>query len=123
MSRYFGLLLLFMAHHLSAQMEKTFIYEITLLDQFKHRALWTAREHRIQNQHLDYLDSLTQSGTLQMAGIIDQGLEAQTGLIILKTNDYDEANSIALKDPSVAEGMMTVRLRPLNIYFKPKEEK
>ena len=104
---------------MSAQPQKTFIYEITLLEQFKHPSQWGDREKNIQREHLSYLDSLTKSGALQMAGIMDQGLEEHTGFIILTTTNYQEAHNITQADPSVREGMMTAKLRPVNIYFKP----
>ena len=106
---------------MNAQNQKTFLYEITLFDQFKHPSMWTEREHNIQTQHIAYLDSLSKSGALQIAGIMDQGLENHTGLIILETDDYETAKTIASNDPSVKKGMMSVRLKPIHIYFKPKE--
>jgi uncharacterized protein YciI len=104
-----------------AQVQKTFLYEITLFKQFQHKSMWSEREYKIQNEHIAYLDSLTKSGSLQIAGIIDQDLENHTGIIILTTNNYEEAQSIALNDPSVKEGMMSVVIRPINIYFKTEK--
>ena len=103
---------------MSAQVQQTFLYEITLFDQFKHKSMWTEREHHIQKEHIAYLDSLTKNGISQLAGIIDQDLENHTGIIILKTDSYDMAKEIAANDPSVKKGMMSVRLRPIHIYFK-----
>ncbi|MEO1054312.1 MAG: YciI family protein [Bacteroidota bacterium] len=108
----------FISHTMSAQETSTFIYEIKLLEKYRHVSSWTEREHKIQQQHLAYLDSLTKTGKLTMAGIIDQGLEEHTGFIILKTTDYQEAYSISQEDPSIKQGMMTARLRLINIYFK-----
>jgi len=102
--------------------EKTFIYEITLYEQYRHQAMWTEKEHDIQKQHIEYLKKLTESGELQMAGIADQGLTNHTGFIILTTENYEKAKQIAFDDPSVKKGMMHVNLRPINIYFK-KEDK
>lgn len=56
-----------------------------------------------------------------MAGIIEQGLENHEGFILLNTTSFEEAYEIAQNDPSIKKGMMSVRLRPVNIYFK--EEK
>jgi len=105
---------------MSAQVQQTFLYEITLLDPFKHPSMWSDRAVDIQKKHLEYLESLTQNGMLSLAGIVDQGLEDQMGLILLTTDSYEKAKSIALNDPSVKEGMMSVRLRPIHIYFKEK---
>lgn len=106
---------------MSAQVQKTFIYEITLYEQFKNTANWGEKEQTIQQEHIAYLDSLTQAGKLQMAGIIDQGLENHEGFIMLNTSSFEEAYEIAQNDPSIKKGMMSVKLRPVNIYFK--EEK
>ena len=107
-------ILLSMTTHAQA----TFLYEITLFDQFKHRTMWSEREQQIQKAHLAYLDSLTQAGRLEIAGIVDQGLEEQTGLIILTTSSYEEAQRIVQEDPSVKAGMMSARLRPIQVYFR-----
>jgi|GEM_PF-3796849 len=106
---------------MSAQVQQTFLYEITLLKQFQHQSMWTEREHSIQKDHIAYLDSLTQNGDLQIAGIIDQNLEDHKGIIILKTDNYKKAKEIATNDPSVKEGMMSVQLRPIHVYFKAKK--
>ena len=103
---------------MSAQAQQTFLYEINLLDPFRHRSTWSDREHQIQNEHIAYLDSLTKGGQLEIAGIIDQGLENHTGLIILTTDSYEAARQIVAEDPSVKKGMMSARLRPVHIYFR-----
>lgn len=111
---------LLMMANIMAKPHKTFIYEITLFDQYKHQSMWTEKEHEIQKEHIAYLDSLTKAGSLQLAGIADQGLAQHTGFIVLTTDSYKEAKNIALNDPSVKGGMMSVSLRPITIYFKQK---
>ena len=106
---------------MSAQIQQTFLYEITLFDRYKHKSMWTEREHNIQKEHIAYLDSLTHNGVLQMAGIIEQGLENHKGMIILETESYEQAKKIATSDPSVLNGMMSVQIRPINIYFRKKK--
>ena len=100
--------------------QASFLYEITLLEQYQHRSLWSEREQNIQAQHIAYLDSLSQAGQLEMAGIVDLGLEGQQGLIILKVRNYEEARQIVRSDPSIKEGMMSARIRPITIYFRRK---
>ena len=109
------LLIVFSPIILAAQ--ETFLYEITLYDQFKHKAMWSKKQHAIQKRHIAYLEALTKSGKLQLAGIVDQGLDRHTGFIILTTKSFREAKAIALNDPAVKEGMMAVVIRPLQIYF------
>ena len=106
--------------NMSAQLQSTFVYEITLYEKFKHPTSWGEREHQIQKQHLRYLEELTQSGKLKIAGIINQGLEDQIGFIILNASTFEEAKKVAMNDPSVKNGMMSVRLLPLNVYFEGK---
>lgn len=97
-----------------------FIYEIKLFEQFKHKSKWQEKEHQTQKQHLDYLDSLTKEGVIEIAGIQSQGLTEQKGVILLTVKNYEEAHQIAMNDPSVKEGMMTVSIYSFTTYFKKK---
>ena len=103
---------------MSAQAQQTFIYELKLYDPYQSKLQWSDKEHSIQQSHIAYLQKLTEEGKLQLAGIKDQGLEGHEGFVILYTKDYEEAKSIAMNDPSVKEGMMSVRLRPVHLYCK-----
>jgi len=47
-----------------AQKQSTFIYELTLFESYKHRAMWTDRQREIQQEHVSYLDSLEEQGAL-----------------------------------------------------------
>lgn len=116
------LVLLILPKILLAQVQKTFIYEIKLYEQYKSAANWGENERKIQQEHIAYLDSLTQSGVLQLAGIKAPSLEAHQGFIILNTDNFEEAYTIAQNDPSIKKGMMRVSLYPLHIYFKGKRE-
>ena len=102
---------------MAAQVQKTYLYELTLYEQFRHRSMWGEREHHIQKEHIAYLETLTETNELEIAGIIGQGFEDHIGIIILTTENYEEAKSIALNDPAVKKGMMSARLRPISIYF------
>ena len=109
--------LILISSSMLAQKQSTFIYELTLFDQYKHRAMWTDRERDIQQQHVSYLNSLEASGELLIAGIMDQNLEEHTGFVMLTIESHEKAFEIVQNDPSVKEGMMSARLRPVNIYF------
>jgi len=119
--KYYLLLITLTSIEMLAQKQSTFIYELTLFDSYKHRSMWTEREYEIQKAHVAYLDSLEMNGHLTIAGILDQNLEDHTGFVILKTGNHEEALRIVENDPSVMEGMMTARLRPINIYFQSEE--
>ena len=116
------ILLILISIPMSAQLQQTFFYEITLHEAFKHRSMWTEREEQIQHRHLEYLDSLSKKGHLQLAGIAEQGFDNQKGFVILQTSDYAEAKEIALNDPSVKEGIMSVNLKPIHIYFRREKK-
>lgn len=104
-----------------AQAQKTFMYEITLFEQFRNPINWSEKEKNIQKEHISYLDSLTRNGKIAIAGIVDQSLENQTGLIILSVDNYEQAEEILLNDPSIKKGMMSARLKPINIYFRKEQ--
>ena len=70
------------------QMKSTYLYEIKLFKQFKHKAMWSKREHSIQERHIQYLKELTKKGKLKLAGIIAENVNSQQGLIILTTRSY-----------------------------------
>lgn len=111
-------LLTFYSINMNAQNKIQFIYEIKLFEQFQHKSRWTDKEHQIQKEHLAYLDSLTKAGTIEMAGIQSQGLSEHKGIILLNVKDYEEAKAIAMNDPSVKDGMMTVSIFSFTTYFK-----
>lgn len=115
---YITLFLTFNTTLMNAQDKVQFIYEITLFEQFQHKSRWTEKEHQIQKEHLAYLDSLTKTGTIEMAGIQSQGLAEHKGIILLNVKDYEEANAVAANDPSVKDGMMTVSIYSFTTYFK-----
>ncbi len=104
-----------------AQPEQTFIYKLQLFERFQSKSSWTDREHAIQQQHISYLDSLTKVGQLEIAGIGDQGLMEQTGLVILKVDSFEKVQEIISHDPSVHKGMMFANIRPMTIYFKKED--
>ncbi|PKG42909.1 YciI family protein [Psychroflexus sp. MES1-P1E] len=101
--------------------KKTFIYEITFFEQFRSSVNWKEKQRNIQQEHIAYLDSLIKNAKMEIAGIVDQSLENQTGIIILSVDNYKEAEEIVLNDPSIKEGIMYSRIKPLNIYFRKEQ--
>ncbi len=106
---------------MDAQKKETFLYNLELIEKFKIRSNWTEKEHMIQKAHVKYLDSLTKSGRLFLAGIKEQGLQYHRGLVILNVSSYEEAYSILQNDPSIKMCMMTGDIEKLNIYFLKKD--
>lgn len=70
----------------------------------------TADETRIMSEHFDYLKKLTAQKKVLMAGPV---LEQVFGLIILQVRSREEAEAIMAKEPSVVQGVHTLRMRPL----------
>lgn len=103
---------------MSAQNSIQFIYELKIIEQFQHKSRWSEKEHQIYQEHFDYLDALTKSGNIEIAGIQSQGLQEHKGIILLNVKDYEEAKSIAINDPAVRDGMMTASIYPFTTYFK-----
>jgi uncharacterized protein YciI len=79
------------------------------------------KRKNIQQEHLAYLDNLTKIGRIEIAGIVDQSLENQTGIIILTVDNYEQAEEVLLNDPSIKKGMMYARLKPITIYFRKEK--
>jgi len=102
----------------SAQQKIQYVYEISLLKPFQQKSSWTDKEHRIQKGHLAYLENLTQSGVLEIAGIKNLGLAEQQGIILLNVENHEKAKEISSNDPSVKEGMMTANIYPFQTFFK-----
>ena len=97
--------------------QETFVYHLKLLEKYKVKNHWTEKEHEIQKEHVAYLDSLTDKKKLIIAGISEEGLKNQKGLVLLRVKDYQEALSIVQNDPSIRQGMMTADIQQFNIYF------
>ncbi|RNC86420.1 MAG: hypothetical protein ED556_09015 [Winogradskyella sp.] len=102
---------------MEAQKRETFLYDLELIEKFKTKSQWTDKEHEIQKAHVNYLDSLTNSRKIFLAGIKEQGLKHHTGLVILNVSNYEEAFKIVQNDPSIKTGMMVGHIKKINIYF------
>lgn len=102
---------------MEAQKKETFLYELRLFEKFRKKSQWTDMEHSVQKAHVEYLDSLTKTGKIFIAGIKQQGLNDQAGLVILNVDTYEEALGIVQNDPSIKMGMMTSSIEKFNIFF------
>nr|WP_255512864.1 YciI family protein [Kribbella sp. VKM Ac-2568] len=66
----------------------------------------TARANRIQQAHLDFLDSLRQRGLMAAAGPFRDGMDATlSGLCIYRVG-VEEARQYAAEDPAVQAGWL-----------------
>jgi uncharacterized protein YciI len=69
----------------------------------------------IMTKHYSGLQQLRMEGKLIMAG---PTADNEFGIIIIKATDINEAEAILKNDPSVKEGIMTLKVKELNLAFK-----
>ena len=60
-------------------------------------------------KHVEYIRTLDNNGKLQLCGPF-KGYKGVAGMIVLKTETYEEAEEICASEPFVAEGYATYRL-------------
>lgn len=65
----------------------------------------------IQGLHLSYLDSLANSGVIQLSGPFGDEGDVR-GISIYRVPDLETANTLANGDPAVKAGRLKVRVRP-----------
>ena len=118
---FFSICMILSFSTMEAQKKETFLYELELIEKFKTKSQWTDTEHAIQKAHAKYLEDLTKSGKIYLAGIKEQGLKNHKGLVILHVSNYKEALKIVQNDPSIVKGMMTGHIEKFNLYFLKTE--
>ena len=65
-------------------------------------------------KHVDFIRNLDDDGKLEFCGAF-KGFPGIAGMIILKTDNYDDADAICKTEPFVAEGYATYKLRALKV--------
>ena len=60
-------------------------------------------------KHVEHIQKLDDSGKLSLCGAF-KGYPGIAGMVILKTQSYEEADEICKSEPLVAEGYATYRL-------------
>jgi uncharacterized protein YciI len=101
---------------------KEFIYTIkpTRLAMLSEGA--TAAEETVLSQHFNYLQELTNQGTVLMAArTLTTGPET-FGIVIFYAQDDAEAQVIMDADPAVAQGVMQAALYPFRIALMTQSE-
>ncbi len=63
-------------------------------------------------KHVDHLRRLDESGTLVLCGAF-KGYPGVAGMVILKTESFEEADALCKQEPLVAEGYAAYKLRTL----------
>ena len=82
---------------------------------------------RIQQEHLDYLAGLRESGAVVVNGpVVDQPNPALRGLTFFRTGSLDEARRLAETDPAVRAGRLEVEVMrwwcPPGLMVQPGRE-
>lgn len=72
-------------------------------------------EATVIDEHFNYLDTLTQSGVVYLAGRTLTTDSDGMGIVIIFAEDEDQAAEIMKHDPAVLHGVMTARLFPFRI--------
>lgn len=80
----------------------------------------TLEEDEIIDQHVAYLQDLTQKGVLILAGRTLNTDESSFGVTIFEAEDETAAREIMENDPAVKNGIMAASLFPYRVAFSPK---
>lgn len=95
--------------------KKQFIYILKLIPSLLVESNWTNKEEAIVERHFANLKRLLDDGKLVLAGKTD-GLDEKTfGIVIFEADSEEEAQSVLLSDPAVAEGIMKAELFPYRV--------
>lgn len=95
--------------------KKQFIYILKLIPSLLVESNWTNKEEAIVERHFANLKRLLEDGKLVLAGKTD-GLDVKTfGIVIFEADSEEEAKSVLLSDPAVAEGIMEAELFPYRV--------
>ena len=65
-------------------------------------------------RHVEHIRNLDDSGKLELCGAF-KGYPGVAGMVILKTQSYEEAEELCKLEPLVAEGYATYKLRNLQV--------
>ena len=68
-------------------------------------------------RHVDNIRKLDEEGKLELCGVF-KAYPGVAGMIILRTNSYEEAEEICKFEPLVVEGYATYKLRALKVGDK-----
>ena len=68
-------------------------------------------------RHVEHIRNLDNNGKLELCGAF-KGYPGIAGMVILKTQSYEEADDICKSEPLVAEGYATYKLRNLQVADK-----
>ncbi len=81
---------------------------------------WTDKDKKIVATHFTYLQKLTETGTVLMAGRSLVETTESFGIVVFQAKTADEAQQIMDNDPAVLQGLMTAKLHPFSVALWQK---
>ena len=67
--------------------------------------------------HVDNIRKLDDDGNMELCGVF-KGYPGVAGMVILRAESYEEAEELCKREPLVAEGYATYKLRQLQVADK-----
>jgi len=68
-------------------------------------------------KHVEHIRSLDEAGKLELCGPL-KGYPGVAGMVVLKTESYEEADELCKQEPFVVEGFATYKLVTLQVGNK-----
>jgi uncharacterized protein len=75
----------------------------------------TDDERRITSEHFEYLEGLTRSGTVLLAGRSLNTAPSSFGIVLLRAESEEAAREVMLNDPAVRQRVMRAEFYPYRI--------
>jgi uncharacterized protein YciI len=102
--------------------KKQFIYVLKLHPDYKSDSSWTPEANQTVGNHFNYLQALTEKGTVVLAGRSDYDVTSKDlfGMVVLETKTPEEALAIMQNDPAVLSKIMTAELHPFRLALLRK---
>ncbi len=82
----------------------------------------TPEESDIISEHFQYLERLTNSGTVILYGRTQNSDETTFGIVVFEAGSEQEAREIMQNDPAVSGGIMTAELFPYRVALMRKPQ-
>ncbi|HEX2094826.1 MAG TPA: YciI family protein [Longimicrobiaceae bacterium] len=97
-----------------------YLYVLRLVPRLLEAKNWTAQDNQIVGRHFQRLQSMTEQGTVILAGRTLNPDPSSFGIVIFEAASPDEARRIMEEDPAVKEGIMTSELFPYRVALQRK---
>ena len=92
-----------------------FIYVLKLVPHLRTVENWTEKDNQIVQKHFMRLKSMTEAGTVIMAGRTQGMSPDDFGIVIFEAESAESAQEMMEADPTVKEGIMTAQLFPYRV--------